>query len=209
MAAAQPLARARMAQNTFDHEQEVLYLPNGQGLRLLSFGYTNFLADILWFKAISYFGKHYRSDGRYQWLAHICDLVTELDPHVFQTYSFCSIMLSWEAGRADQSVKLLTRGSQVFPDRWEIFYLLGFTKMYFLQDPAGAHKDFAEAARIPAAPIFLASLASKNLINLDRPQDAIDFLSTLIEHTQDPTERAVLMQRLSQAQKKLNQGSIP
>src|SRR5204863_759985 len=63
------------------HYEEILYVPNGTGLRFMSFGYTNILANLLWFNTINYFGKHYRADRNYKWLGHMCGLVTELDPH--------------------------------------------------------------------------------------------------------------------------------
>ena len=79
-------------------EAEVLYLPNGTALDFISFGYRNFLADVLWFQTVNYFGKHFRTDRNYEWLAKMCDLVTDLDPGAAHAYEFAALMLAWLSG---------------------------------------------------------------------------------------------------------------
>ena len=63
-----------------DHERAgLIYLPPTNFLRAVSLGYQQTLADLLWFRAISYFGRHYHGTRIYPWLASMCDVVTDLD----------------------------------------------------------------------------------------------------------------------------------
>ena len=182
-----------------DQSREVLYLPNGQGLAALSLGYRNVLSNILWFNAISYFGKHFRSDQNYEWLYHMSDLVTTLDPNAFYSYDFASTMLSWEAHKPDQAIALLSKAIEQHPARWKFYYLRGFTFIYFLKEADNAQRDFAYAATLPGAPSFLTRLAAKVFLLQDNPEAAIDFLKTALSTTQDPNARAALERRLREA----------
>ncbi len=180
---------------------EVMYLPNGQGLDFMSFGYRSALAHVLWFNTVSYFGKHYASDQNYRWLAHMCDLVTTLNPKARHVYEFGAIMLAWEVNAPQESSKLLDKAIRNDPEYWRFPYLRGFNAMYFLDDRSSAARDFAHAARLPGAPPMVASLAAKNISVLDDdPQAAVQFLSQVLSSTEDPASRSAIENRLREAQ---------
>lgn len=178
-----------------DRGEEVLYLPNGAALELVSFGYRNALANLLWFKTISYFGKHYASDRNYRWLAHQCELVTRLMPKAVSPYIFCSNMLSWEAGVPDQSVKILDRAVAEFPTEWNMRYYRGITYLVFLKQPIAALEDFRAASHLPDAPPLVKRLAAKTMAQLDDPAAAIEFLEQLIRGEADPNARKALQEK--------------
>src|SRR5215831_18573347 len=113
---------------------EPVYLPRAEYLRPISFGWQNVLADVLWFRTISYFGEHYRGDRTYPWLAQMCDLVTDLDPRAEHVYRFGGVLLPWEAGEVDAGVRLLEKGIAVFPDSWTLHYYLGVVRYLFQHD---------------------------------------------------------------------------
>ena len=86
-------ARLDRAATAAARADEPVYLPRAEYLRPMSLGWQNVLADILWFRTISYFGEHYRSDRTYPWLAQMCDLVTDLDPRAEHVYRFAGFIL--------------------------------------------------------------------------------------------------------------------
>ncbi|MCB0332375.1 MAG: hypothetical protein KDD55_02680 [Bdellovibrionales bacterium] len=182
-------------------EQEVLYLPNGQGLHFLSFGYQNMLSDLLWFQTISYFGKHYQSDRNYTWLAHMCGLVVELNPLAEHVFDFCGTMLAWEAHAVEQANALLDKAIMSKPDRWRYYYLRGFNSLYFLRDQQAAQKDFLLGSQQPDAPPFLLRLAVKNLDVAD-PASTQEFLLEMLHATTDETQKQVLMGKLRELYRK-------
>ncbi len=187
--------RSSVVESTDDSRGEVLYLPDGTALQTVSFGFDNFVADILWFNTISYFGKHFKSDRNYEWLNHMCHLVTDLDPRAYYVFEFCGTMLAWEANEPKKAYQILTKAMEAEPDRWNYPYLRGFTSMYFLEDPEAAREDFVRAAALPNAEPFVARLAAQEMV-LSDPDDAVRFLSEMIENAQDPSQRAVLEDKL-------------
>lgn len=185
--------------SAYDSKREALYLPSGKGLHFISFGFRNILANVLWFNAINYFGKHYATDRNFKWLGHMCNLVTDLNPRALHVYHFGGMMLAWEANLPESSVELVTKGIKHLPSDWSLMYLRGFTYMYFLKDNVRAKEDFVAAAKLPNAPAFIATLASKKLADLNSPQQAITFLNDMIRNTTDATVRSALEARLKEA----------
>ena len=49
-----------------DQEEKLLYLPSGKYLKPASLGFDTLVADLLWIKAIGYFGGHYLTDRSYK-----------------------------------------------------------------------------------------------------------------------------------------------
>src|ERR1035437_4303199 len=99
---------------------ELIYLPPTRFLRAVSLGYEHALADLLWFRTINYFGQHVQMDRMYPWLAHMCDVVTELDPRAEHVYHFGGVMLPWEADRVDDGIALLEKGIRNMPESWRL-----------------------------------------------------------------------------------------
>lgn len=184
--------------------QEVLYMPKLSAVKFLSFGYANALSNLLWFNTINYFGKHYASDRNYEWLYHMCDLVTALDPRKRAVYEFCATMLAWEANTADRSVALLSRAIETFPEDWHLYYMRGFTYMYFQNDPVRAQQDFAHGATLPKTDKIMARLAAKKLVDLGDPQTALTFLEDMIRRAQSQAEKDALLERWKETRYELD-----
>ena len=183
------------SESSLPKAHEVLYLPEGRGLEFLSFGFKNTLADILWFNAISYFGKHYRLDQDYTWLGHMCSLITTLDSRARHVFEFCSLMLAWEAGLADQAVSILDKAIGADPEFWRYFYLRGITYAFFFKNDKRARDDFLSGSKLPNAPPFMARLAGKKMA-LDDPQNAIEFLKEMIAAATEESQRQALTRHL-------------
>ncbi|MDZ4785637.1 MAG: hypothetical protein SGJ02_06120 [bacterium] len=189
---------------SISEDQEVLYLPKGPGLTILSFGYQNLLADIIWFNTVSYFGKHYKSDQQYKWLFHMCDLVTTLNKNDPERYIFCGLMLGWEAKSPNDSFKILSKAIRNDPNSWKYYYLRGLGSYLLQNDFEQAIEDFLFASKLPDAPIMLASIAAKKLtIHKDDPQTAITFLEEMLKNSNDTVSRSILEKRLFEARKKM------
>jgi hypothetical protein len=186
-----------------DQIREVLYLPNGTGLEVISFGFRNGLSQILWFNTINYFGKHYAQDRDYRWLNHMCDLVTELNPRAVHAYRFCSLMLAWEANYPKQAVDLLNKAISHHPDNWELLYLRGVTRLLFLNDGLHAKEDLVRAARLPNAHPLVARLAARKISSTEDPATALHFLEEIIAETKDPSTIRALKRRAKEIRQKL------
>ncbi len=176
-----------------------LYLPSSEKVKLITLGFNNFAADILWFSTLNYFGKQYGAKEDLKWFAHMCDLVSSLDPKAEHVYEFCATLSSWVAKRPEESAKLLKKAIATRPDYWRYHYLLGFTEWYFLDRKDLAQERFAHASKLPDAPTFLASLATRLMVTEDSPDTAIAFLKDLLEHSNDETAKAAFQEKLNLA----------
>ena len=178
-----------------DRDYSPLYLPHTKHVRLVTLGFDRFAADLIWFRTMSYFGKQVRRKEGVEWLRQMCTLVSELNPKALHVYEFCGTLLSWVAKDPAGSNELLTRAISFFPNVWRLPYIRGFNSWYFLDNRAGAKEDFLRASRIPGAPPFLASLASRLLTADEDPDTALVYLKDLIENTPSDSARAALSER--------------
>jgi tetratricopeptide (TPR) repeat protein len=176
-----------------------VYLPKAEYLRPMSLGYANVLADVLWFRAISYFGGHYRSDRTYPWLAHMCDLVTDLDPRAEHVYRFAGVILPWEAGAADEGIRMLEKGTQTFPDSWLLHYWLGFNYYFFKSDFAKAAFHMHRAATLPGAHPNAARLAALLYKKEYDPDTALAFLGEMERNADSGQMREIVRRHMLEA----------
>src|SRR5438132_1710614 len=97
---------------TQQESTELVYVPPAKFLKVVALGYQHTLADLLWFRTISYFGHHYWGNRVYPWLGYMCDVVTDLDPRAEHVYRFGGLILPWEADRVDDGIALLQKGTR-------------------------------------------------------------------------------------------------
>ena len=140
-------------------EQEPLYLPAIEKVKLVTLGFDNLASDLLWFNTINYFGKQIQAHKDFRWLSHMCSLVTDLDPKAVHVFEFCSTMLSWVAKQPKESEQLLSKAIDKKPEYWRYLSLRGFTRWYSLEDKTSALADLSQASKLPEAPHSLASIA--------------------------------------------------
>jgi hypothetical protein len=197
------MAAASWSSAVLDHHRraesdpaELVYLPPARFLRVVSLGYEQALADVLWFRAISYFGRHYRGNRIYPWLASMCDVVTDLDPRADHVYHFCGVILPWEADRIDDGIALLEKGARNMPGSWQLHYMLGFSYYFFRDDLDSASRTLRQATFLPGAPEFIGRLATVVEAAHRGPASAVDFLSELERHNVSGDMREVIHQRI-------------
>jgi tetratricopeptide (TPR) repeat protein len=137
--------------------EEILYIPSAKVLKRLCLGYDGLLADIYWTRAVQYFGgkltdKRTKSK-RYDLLYPLLDITTDLDPHLIPAYEFGATFLTQTppmgAGQADKAVLLLQKGVAANPDRWQLYFHLGFVNYLELKDYPAAANAFQHAGEMP------------------------------------------------------------
>jgi len=168
-----------------DQEEKLLYLPSGKYLKPASLGFDSLIADLLWIKAIGYFGGHYLTDRSYKWLYHILDLVTTLDPYFKYPYEFGGIVLALEEGDPNQSTALMQKGIRYYPEYWRLYFYLGFNYFYYHKDVKQASQYMTKAAQLPGHPTYLPKLAASLLTQSGDKESALNFLKQLYENTED------------------------
>lgn len=181
-------------------EADLVYLPKAEYLRPLSLGYTQVLADVLWFRTISYFGQHFRGDRMYPWLAHMCDLVTDLDPNAEYVYRFCGMILPWEAGQTDAGIRLLEKGLEALPESWLLHYWIGFNYYFFKNDFDSAASHMRRAAMLPGAHPNTAQFAALLASEHQGPDTTMRFLAEMQNEVASEEMREVVREQIAMAQ---------
>jgi len=131
--------------------EELLYLPNGKHLRLISMGQAPLIADLIYIWAIQYYSNYERSD-RYRYVEHVFgDVIAELDPHYIDPYWLGALIMTVEAQDLEAGLRLLDKGIAANPDQWILPYLAAW-ECYRGGDYDRAAAYFTAASEIPSAP---------------------------------------------------------
>lgn len=182
-------------------EQEPLYIPSGRLLPYLSLGHDQFMADLLWLKALLYFGKHYLTDKNYPYFFHILDIITNLDKRFKEAYLLGGIILSLELDAVEESNMLLEKGMENIPDDWRIPFYIGFNYWYYMNEHIQAAKYISISARLKGAPSYLTRLASTLYIKGGQKEVALSFLIEIYNNTEDERIKAQIIDKIEEIQR--------
>lgn len=178
--------------------EELAFLPKGNVLRVAVLGYRHAAADLIWLKAVQYFGEHKQNVTGYRWAYHTTNVVTDLDPQFVRAYYAGGTVLGVWAGLLDESVALLKKGIQHNPQEWRLPYLLGYDYFYELCDPGNGSRYLQMASALPGAPPYLAKLAARLAVEAGNPEAALEFLARFRQQTTDERIREALEQRMKE-----------
>jgi len=158
------------------------------------------LADVYWTRAVQYFGgKHLHRAGRYDALAPLLDIATELDPHLLVAYQFGGIFLAQQppegAGQPDKAVSLVERGIRENPGEWRLYYNLGWIE-YDRKDYAAAARAFERASHVPGAPTAMRVMAAATAQHGGEVETARMLWVQIFNTTEDKMVRATAIKRL-------------
>ncbi len=180
---------------------EARFLPSGKFLQGATLSYDELSADLLWIKAIGYFGTHYSSDKDYTWLSHLLEIITTLDPAYEEVYELGAIILSSEIGNISKSNELLLKGMNNVPvqdDRyWYLPFHIAFNNMFYIGDNRTAAHYFEIAARSHNSPRYLPLLVSRLYANTDNIALALPFLQEMISQAENEEIRQTLIRRMN------------
>jgi tetratricopeptide (TPR) repeat protein len=147
-------------------EERLLYVPSGRLIEKLSLSYDAIAADAYWIRAIQHYGGDRLSDRarKFELLYPLLDITTTLDPLFTIAYRFGAIFLSEPypggAGRPDLAIKLLEKGIQAQPAKWQYYEDLGFVYYWQLRDYKAAADAFQRGADVPGSSWWMRSLAA-------------------------------------------------
>ena len=131
--------------------EELLYLPNGKYLKIVSLGHSNLLADLIYLWSIQYYSNYERAQ-RHRYVEHVfSEVITELDPQYIDAYWLGALILILELDDFDAGRQLLDKGIERNPDKWILPYLAAW-ECYHAKRPELAAEYFEKAASIEGAP---------------------------------------------------------
>ncbi|MGQ9619192.1 MAG: thermonuclease family protein [Candidatus Aminicenantia bacterium] len=193
------------SQKFLAHDPDVyLYLPRGNYLRTLSMGNPSFMGDLLMARVLTYFGKHYYQRGyKYEWLYHLFDVLTDIDPYNKESYLIGGRLLT--NVDVNLSNKLLEKGMKNHPDYWKIPELIGFNYFYHLKKPEKAAKYYEIASQLPAHPPYIPSLAGKFYSEIGMFEEALKVLRNFYETTEDKRLKEDFGEEIEELEQKIRE----
>ena len=195
--------------------EDIYYLPPPQWLTVMSLGYRRALADLIWMRALVYFGDEFQHRGGVQHVFKYGDSLLTLDPDFRRVYGWvgvAGVYTPHEApiGYIDRSVKVLRRGAQRFPNDGSLAWDTGATIAYELlprldkDDPRReslrqeATEYMQSAARLGAGPEWLVLSNATQLRKLGETERELRHLEEMYSIVRDPDVKAQIEIRLAQ-----------
>ena len=176
--------------------KELLYLPNGKHLEVLSLGNAPLVADFVYLWAIQYYSDYARAD-RYRYVEHVFgNVVAELDPHFIDPYWLGAVILSVEAHDLDGALRLLDKGFKNNPREWILLYLAGWECAHAKEFDRAADY-FDAAARVPGAPASLERLKAGMIARSGDLEGAIALWKAVLDDPRgDDAARAIARRQI-------------
>jgi len=140
--------------------EELAYYPSGAWLSQAAVGERIAWSDLLWLRAVQYYGLHRETDNSFIKMDHVFDVITTLDPQFQNAYVFGGTSLCQEGHQFDAGVRLLEKGSLNNPTAWIYPFELGFVHYLGKRNLTRATFEFAQAARQPQAPDYCQRFAA-------------------------------------------------
>jgi hypothetical protein len=175
------------------------WIPSGQVLRTVSFGYRLVLSDLYWLNTVQYMGETVLSrQNRWAALYPLTDLVTDLDPRHGYAYQVAGSNLGGVAHRYDEAERILKKGIAALPDRWSLYWVHSVNNFLYEGDFAEA-AEYARQAAVAGKRPHLALLAANLALGTDDPREyAVTraFLAEAIQNADTPELKEDLERRL-------------
>ena len=143
----------------------IIYLPSGKYLKYAAFGYSSFLADLIYLWAIQYYSDYAVAD-RFKYLDHIFSVIAELDHRYLDPYQIGALIALYEARNSDLALKILNRGFEKNPNQWSYPIEAGHYAQIIKKDYKLAQEYYKKAMEIEGAPPIARRLYANALFKL-------------------------------------------
>jgi hypothetical protein len=201
---------ARERRKQFSGESDQLYLPRSGALKAMSLGHHELAADLVFIRAIIYFGGELAGGRAYKWLDNYLETIVRLDPTFRTPYRWAGVATMYH-GRAITRENVLASnhflelGTAQFPNDWELPFMAGCNYLFELQTDDPEEKKLNQrkgaelmrhAAITGGGPSWLPLLAATILRKEGREEAAIRHLEEVYVTTRDEKTRQEVKNRL-------------
>ena len=195
--------------------EDIYYLPPPEWLEVMSLGYRRALADLIWLRALIYFGDELIHEGEVKHVHNYGESMLKLDPDFRRVYRWIGVAGVYTPKGSppeliEQAVEVLRRGVDRFPDDGQLAWDAGATITYELlpllspDDPrrealkAEGTEHMMNAARLGAGPEWLVITNATALRKLGEKDLELRHLEEMYALVRDPGVKAEIETRLSQ-----------
>jgi hypothetical protein len=206
------LHRADAGKSLDWQKDQLTYLPSGKLLKPMTLGFEEAAASLLWVKGVLYFGEAFLMGSGYQWMGHILDIVTTLNPRFKEAYNFGASMLAKDKEEIPATLKLIERGLVEYPNEWQWRVSAALAKRKLDSDYVAAAEYLKPIASDPSVPkhvrLLVATFAEKG----GNERMAVAYLVERYLQSTTPMEKEMFSERLAKMDLRDSldrQGAIP
>ena len=182
--------------------EKIGYLPDSVVLRIVSADQKPLAAAGLVFKSMMYYGglpegwqkKSFSTD--FAGMGQTLSSVTRLDPYNMDAYYFGQATLVWDLQQFAEANALLDYGMR--HRHWDFYLPLfaGFNSAYFLKDFESAARYYRRVGELTGSDYFM-KLTGRYLYDIGETEQAIAYLTTMVEDARNDAVRQGLAMRLA------------
>ena len=209
-------AREQKDNAAFAAESEIIYVPDLRQMRLMTLGYNQAAADILWLRTLEYFALHFRSDRRYPWLEFFLEQIVALDPGFTKVYHWAGVNVLYGRRFTNENVERSNHFYELAlkqnPDDFEAAYRIGFNHYFEMHSKdKDIERQFREkglsyferTANTPGAPERVRKLIAAVSSKLGKHQLSLQYLLDMYMQSTDPEQKESLRARINTLKKTL------
>ncbi|MBN2185452.1 MAG: hypothetical protein JW746_09005 [Candidatus Krumholzibacteriota bacterium] len=164
---------------------DVLYLPSVECMKMMSLGYKNLTSDLLWFKAVQYYGGYVLAQNGIRLFSHLVELITELDPNFIGAYKLSALVITEDLDQYHEGIRLLEKGVDNNPNDFWLTYELGFIHYLGGRNYEEAQRWFEVAASLPEADERAARFAAAAAAKGGNFEDGIALWKDLADNSEN------------------------
>jgi hypothetical protein len=162
----------------FGDRSAFVSLPSGKSLRILSFGYQNLAADLLFIWSIQFYST-YNLTNRFAYLERVYDTITDISPLYKDPYIVGALIMVFEAKDVPMALR-------------------GYYSYKYLKDYTQAKEYYTRAAAKPNAPAFMKRMQAHMVYLQDDPQVAYRMWLDIYDHADSRIEKDAAFNHLYQ-----------
>ena len=204
------LQRHYVASETYD---PTYYLPPASWLPVISIGYREVVADLIWITTLNYYGSEIINHGPLAYAFGYVDAMVAADPHFESAYLWAGGAALYRSSNVpisdvERGIEYLERGAKLFPEdgkmQWETGATISYEYVPMLHDEAARNAAKARgmpylerAARLGAAPDWQVLSNASTLERLGERDLAIRHLEEMYPVVQDDATRQQIAWQIS------------
>ena len=175
----------------------IIYIPSGKYLKFATFGYSSFIADLIYIWAIQYY-SNYSIPDRYDNLDHIFSIIAELDHRYLDPYEIGAMIAVYEAKDLNLAFKILDRGLEKNPAQWIFPLQAGHYAQMMTKDYELARKYYKKTMEMDGAPVIIRRLYANAAFKIMDYKTAWENWLEIYQTTEDERIKKIASNQLYQ-----------
>lgn len=175
----------------------IIYIPSGKYLKFATFGYSSFIADLIYIWAIQYY-SNYSIPDRYDNLDHIFSIIAELDHRYLDPYEIGAMIAVYEAKDLSLAFKILDKGLEKNPDQWIFPLQAGHYAQMMTKDYELARKYYKKTMEMDGAPVITRRLYANAAFKIMDYKTAWENWLEIYQTTEDKRIKKIASNQLYQ-----------